>query len=111
VLVHDHDVAAHLFRIAQEAINNAVKHGKARTIRVALSGAPDRLTLRIEDNGSGFDPGSRRRRSGMGLHLMHYRARSIGAHLEIKSNRPSGTQVLCRWRRIPDTHGAAGRMP
>jgi two-component system CheB/CheR fusion protein len=111
VLVHNHVVATHLFRIAQEAINNAVRHGKARIIRVALSGTPERLTLRIEDNGTGFDPGSRRRRSGMGLHLMHYRARTIGAHLEIKSHRPAGTQVICRWRTFPEVYQPARKQP
>jgi PAS domain S-box-containing protein len=95
VLVHDHLVATHLYRIAQEAINNAVRHGRARRILIRLSGDDARLCLRIQDDGSGMPPKSRRK-VGMGLHLMNYRARAIGALMEVAPGRRSGTVVTCR---------------
>ena len=97
VLVHDHILATHLYRIAQEAIANAVKHASARKIRVFLSGNLHQLTLRVEDDGVGLPKMARRPKTGMGLHLMEYRARSIGAHLEFNGARGGGTQVTCRW--------------
>lgn len=95
VLVHDHLVATHLYRIAQEAINNALRHGRAHRILIRLSGDDMRLCLRIQDDGSGMPPTSRRK-VGMGLHLMNYRARAIGALMEILPGRRTGTVVTCR---------------
>jgi PAS domain S-box-containing protein len=101
VLVHDHAVAIHLYRIAQEAITNAVKHAQARNIRIALAGDPDRLTLTVDDDGVGLLQRISRRKRGMGLHLMDYRARSIGAHLEFGRAPIGGTRVTCRWHAAP----------
>jgi two-component system sensor kinase FixL len=100
VLVHDHLVATHLYRIAQEAINNALRHGRARRISIRLFGRRDRLVLKIQDNGSGF-PARPGRKSGMGLHLMNYRARAIGASIEIVPGPAHGTVVTCRLRGMP----------
>jgi two-component system, LuxR family, sensor kinase FixL len=97
VLVHDHLVATHLYRIAQEAINNALKHGRANRITVHLSGQDNRLVLTIRDDGTGF-PARPTRKNGMGLHLMNYRARAIGGSIEIGSRPGSGTTVVCRLR-------------
>ena len=90
-------MAHHLFYIAQEAILNAVKHGKAALIQVQLS-APNgegyRLTIR--DNGTGVTfplPNG----SGMGIRIMKYRARMIGADLDIAALPEGGTQVVCRF--------------
>jgi PAS domain S-box-containing protein len=95
VLVHDHVVAMHLYRIAQEAINNALRHGHARSILVRLSRRAGRLCLVVRDNGSGFP--ARVRKGGMGLHLMRYRARAMRASLDISSD-STGTTVTCRLR-------------
>jgi two-component system, LuxR family, sensor kinase FixL len=95
VLVHDHVVAMHLYRIAQEAINNAIRHGHAKLIAVRLARPAGRLCLEVQDNGGGFP--SRVRKGGMGLHLMHYRARALRATLEISSD-SRGTRVTCRLR-------------
>jgi PAS domain S-box-containing protein len=86
--------ATHLYRIAQEAVNNSIKHSGARQITIRLGIADGALELEVRDNGKGIaDPtGSK---SGMGLHIMEYRARSIGADLSIQGG-GSGTTLLCR---------------
>lgn len=94
VLVHDHVAATHLYRIAQEAINNAIKHGQAKRIRLHLAAQKGRLLLTIRDNGLGF-PTKPKKKTGMGLPLMHYRARTIGATLNIRSRPEGGTTVNC----------------
>jgi signal transduction histidine kinase len=90
----DDSVAMHLYRIAQEAINNAMKHGKARRIVVSLGGKGKAATLRIADNGTGISetPGASR---GMGLNIMKYRARLSGGELHITDQREGGTVVCC----------------
>lgn len=94
-LVHDHVVATHLYRIAQEATNNAIKHGQAKSIFIRLAGGGDSLVLSIRDDGVGM-PRRAGKQDGMGLHLMEYRARAIGGSLEIKRARPRGVLVTCR---------------
>ena len=83
-----------LYRIAQEAIHNAITHGDAQRIEIYLSTDDGHLILRIKDNGAGFD-GEAPSRSGMGLRVMHYRARSIGAQLKVASKPGNGTEVCC----------------
>ena len=95
VLVHEHLVAMHLYRIAQEAINNALRHGCATRIVIRLSGGAKPLCLSIVDNGLGIPP-QPQRKIGMGLHLMNYRARAIGASMEIAPGPRGGTMVTCR---------------
>jgi PAS domain S-box-containing protein len=92
--VGDHAVAHHLFRIAQEAIQNAVKHGHARRIWLALANGDGRLALAIEDNGAGFDP-AKPQPTGMGLHNMQTRARLIGGTLDIRRRPRGGMAVTC----------------
>jgi signal transduction histidine kinase len=94
VLIDDSDVAVHLYRIAQEAISNAIKHGTADELMITLTNVSQRLTLSIEDNGIGL-PSQRGTRPGMGLHIMEYRARMIGASLTIQSRADGGTSVVC----------------
>lgn len=94
ISVGDHSVSVHLYRIAQEGISNAIKHGCARNIRVELSEPPGETHLVIEDDGIGICNPSRKG-SGMGLHIMNYRARAIGAALNIGRNRNGGTTVTC----------------
>ena len=94
VLLADKTVATHLYRIAQEAISNAIHHGKAARVWIHLIWKKDRLTLRIRDNGSGF---SKRRgfKEGIGMRSMKYRAQVIGGSLTVESKRGVGTTVAC----------------
>ena len=87
--------AIHLFRIAQEAVSNATRHGRARHIIVALEAGAHDFALRVSDDGQGFDVAVSGGRGGMGLNIMRYRARMIGAALEIYPNTPTGTVVAC----------------
>ena len=93
-LVHDNVLAVHLFRIAQEAINNALRHGRAKTLIIALEANHGELVLRVSDDGVGFDPACRER-GGMGLNIMRYRTGVVGGTLEIYPNTPTGTVVAC----------------
>ena len=97
VLVRDNAVATHLYRIVQEAISNAVKHGQARSIIVRLNGSPDQMTLRIWNNGAEFSVGASAE-GGLGLRIMQYRAEMIGATLKISSNIGKGTTVACTFK-------------
>lgn len=86
--------AIHLYRIAQEAINNAIKHGKAREITIRLERNEDQLILSIRNDGMGL-PENARNNSGMGLRIMAYRASLIGATFEIGRLPGGDTQVAC----------------
>jgi signal transduction histidine kinase len=92
--VADAATAMHLYRIAQESVANAIKHAAPHQVSITLEGAEDSLRLRVEDDGSGLfrEPTIV---SGMGLRTMAYRARLIGATLEIQERHGSGTRVLC----------------
>src|SRR6202045_4070952 len=83
VLIHDDTVATHLYYIAQEAVNNAIKHGHASQIIIRLAANQEQGALTISDNGSGIAdiPANN---GGMGRHLMNYRASVIGGSLEIQ---------------------------
>ena len=87
-------VAAQLYRIAQEAVRNAVEHGGARAVQINLGFDYNELVLTIEDNGKGFDGGENR--NGMGLRIMRYRAQCVGGACEVRSSRAKGTIVHCR---------------
>jgi signal transduction histidine kinase len=97
VLVRDNTVATHLYRIAQEAITNAVKHGHARRIVVSLSDSVGQLTLRIWNGGAGFLAGASAK-DGLGLRIMQYRAEMIGGTLKIVSASGEGTTVACTFK-------------
>jgi PAS domain S-box-containing protein len=87
-------VSDHLYRIAQEAVSNALKHANANSIKIALDVEQEHVRLEVSDDGRGVkDVG--RKISGLGLRTMQYRASMIGAHFEIESVRPSGTRVIC----------------
>jgi signal transduction histidine kinase/CheY-like chemotaxis protein len=89
-------VALHLYRIAQEAITNAIKHASARRIVVSLDFSKDNKALVIEDDGCGFDPRSAHAPSS-GMSLMPYRAAMIGGTLTVTSQPSAGTKVECRF--------------
>jgi signal transduction histidine kinase len=84
----------HLYRIAQEALSNAVRHSGARTVRVELRTDRERLRLRVSDDGCGFGK-QHGQHSGMGLRTMRHRASAIGARLSIAAGRHGGTIVTC----------------
>jgi PAS domain S-box-containing protein len=101
VLVHNNTVATHLYRIAQEAVSNAVRHGEADDIKIVLASGDEQIRLQVRDEGTGFDP-DMPDGSGMGVHIMEYRARIIGGALEIKSDLGAGTVVTCTIPRTAD---------
>lgn len=100
VLLHDNTIATHLYRIAQEAVSNAVKHGRAKTVKVSLAGGSNQLRLRIQDDGVGFPEELDEETRGMGVRIMHYRARIIGANLEISGALDGGTTLTCTLRNL-----------
>jgi signal transduction histidine kinase len=91
----DNNVATHLFRIAQEAVNNAVKHSQAKTITVELLPTVEGVSLSIIDDGQGIDPSRINQYAGMGLSIMRYRANLIGASFQIESDPATGTRISC----------------
>ncbi len=90
----NHAAATHLFRIAQEAVSNAIKHGKAKKISLQLSEDPARLHLRVSDNGLGF-PKNFSGGNGMGLRIMQTRIGMVGGTLTIEPNAKNGVSVIC----------------
>jgi signal transduction histidine kinase len=94
VLVHDLTTATHLYHIAREGVNNAIKHGDACGIEIFLSHHDGRGILTIKDDGIGFQaPPSNS--PGMGLHIMKYRAGMAGGTLQIHRDGDRGTVVTC----------------
>jgi PAS domain S-box-containing protein len=94
VLIHRHSAASHLYRIAQEAVNNALKHAKPTRIRIQLAATPQRIVLGIRNNGKGIRRQSSRS-TGLGLHIMQNRASAIGGFLEVRRLLEGGTEVVC----------------
>jgi PAS domain S-box-containing protein len=94
VLVTDNTKAVQLYRIAQEAITNAVKHGHSTSVLVRLEKSGHQATLKITDNGVGL-PDHPEKSDGMGLRIMQYRADMIGASLRIAPASERGTEVTC----------------
>ena len=92
VLVSDFPAASHLFRLAQEAVSNAIKHGKAKRILIQLKQERGRMILSIIDNGSGFPPQIPKSK-GMGLRIMQSRAGMIGGTLVFGRNAGGGASV------------------
>src|SRR5690606_12353798 len=86
--------ANNLYRIAQEAVTNAVKHGKATEVDIRAKDAADGVTMDVEDNGIGFKR-TKPSGGGMGMHIMRYRARAIGGELTALSRPGGGAVVSC----------------
>jgi PAS domain S-box-containing protein len=103
--VHDNTTASHLYRIAQEAVNNAVRHGDADHIRIALAAGDEQIRLQVRDDGSGFDADDTADSDGMGVRIMNYRARIVGGTLDMNSTLGEGTVVTCT---LPETAAAVG---
>jgi signal transduction histidine kinase len=97
----DSIVETHLYRIAQEALNNVVKHSKATHVAVLLEKTADGVVLVVEDNGVGFDPEfavSAERGHGLGLVGMRERANLIGGEIELESEAGRGTAIYVKVR-------------
>lgn len=103
----------HLFRIAQEAVQNALKHSQAENISISLVDKGEAIELRVSDDGVGLISAAGVSRTGMGLRTMEYRARAIGAELHFERGQPKGTVVRCRltdvqpWEPSDGNHDAA----
>jgi PAS domain S-box-containing protein len=96
IFILDNALATHLFYIAQEATQNAIKHGRARNINIDLSSDNGKITLKIKDDGCGIPQTVST--EGMGLRIMSYRAKMIHASLDINRAPEGGTLVLCSFR-------------
>jgi PAS domain S-box-containing protein len=96
VPIHDAETASHLYHIAQEAIHNAVQHGRAERLQIVLSAGNGWRSLKIHDSGEGMNS-TEVHSSGMGLDIMKYRAQAIGGSLKITSSEEHGTTVVCRF--------------
>ena len=102
------EATVQLYKIAQECISNAIKHGKAKRLWISVSEQANQLILEIKNDGTPFpvecEPSNR-----LGLKIMNYRAQTIGGNLEIRANGDSGTIVTCRIPLLPQRD--AGQTP
>jgi PAS domain S-box-containing protein len=92
--VQDAAVADHLYRLTQEAVTNAVKHGRPKNITIGLAVVTGGGVLTIRDDGCGFDA-ERQGQPGLGLRIMSYRAKMIGGSLSVQSSPGGGTLIRC----------------
>jgi signal transduction histidine kinase len=94
VLIQDITTATNLYRIAQEAVNNALKHGQAKRIDLRLTERSGQVELSVANTGRAL-PTAQNVHDGIGLHVMHYRAEAIGARLTLQSGPVKGVRVTC----------------
>jgi PAS domain S-box-containing protein len=97
VEVDDTEVAVHLYRIAQEAVTNAIKHGRAKNIRMGLAYGPNKSVMTVKSDGLDFPKEFEARGTGMGLQIMDHRADIIGGSLDICKAPKGGTIVTCEF--------------
>ena len=97
VLIDDSSAAVHLYRIAQEAVNNAVKHAKASSIVIRFFNDNGVAALDVEDDGVGL-PDPLPKNDGMGLRIMRHRANMIGATFAVQCRTGGGTRIACTLR-------------
>lgn len=98
IAIQNNDIEAHLFRIAQEAVNNALRHGKPSEVKLSLQHvSQNECELRIEDDGAGLKKTKGGQHNGIGVRVMDYRANLIGARLTIKAKPRRGVVVTCRF--------------
>jgi signal transduction histidine kinase len=89
-----------LYRIAQEALNNTLKHAGASEVHVHLQQAPDKVIIEIHDNGCGFDLEEKSAGGGMGLANMQERCRALGGELAIISHPGGGTSIIATIKEV-----------
>jgi signal transduction histidine kinase len=87
------EIEEELYRIAQEALNNALKHAQARRITVSLHQVQRTVILEIADDGIGFDPTTARKQGGLGLRGMEERTAQLGGRLTVQSRPKEGTTI------------------
>lgn len=100
--IADEIVAIQLYRIAQEAVHNAIKHGSPKRIQIRVSASKGKASLFVNDDGKGL-PEKLEKMSGMGLHIMKYRAGMIGAEVEVYRRKEGGTSVACHFPATGET--------
>jgi signal transduction histidine kinase len=105
VFIHDNMMAIHLYRIAQEAVNNAIKHGRATEIIINLGSMNGATALIVKNSGIVFRRGTNNKK-GMGMSIMRHRAGMIGASLDIRSDANTGTIVTCLFQNRQKTQEA-----
>ncbi|MEY2536332.1 MAG: two-component system, chemotaxis family, CheB/CheR fusion protein [Verrucomicrobiota bacterium] len=93
IRIRDDTIVLNLFRVAQEAVRNALTHANATEIVICIEREHDLVRLVVEDNGKGFR--ERKRRKGLGLHIMRYRASALGGTLMIDLRPKGGTKIAC----------------
>lgn len=91
------EVQIAFYRIAQESLNNVTKHSGASHVTIKMRQTPDSVSLEVEDDGRGFDPGAVPA-THLGLNIMRERAESVGAQLEIETAQGQHTRILTSWR-------------
>lgn len=99
----DNNAAAQIYRIAQEAVSNAVRHGQAQNITIELSKSKGNVSLFVQDDGIGLPP-RRENMGGLGLHTMEYRAKLLGGSLHVGPAIGKGTSVACSFPEKELTH-------
>lgn len=97
VMIQNVDMATHLYHIAQEAVNNAIRHGKPQNIVIRLLAQNGSGQLSIHDDGEGFSANPPGGHSGVGLSIMNYRAVMVGGSLAVQRNEGSGITVTCNF--------------
>jgi signal transduction histidine kinase len=100
VFIHDNNVATNVYRIAEEAVRNALKHSGAKHLWIELNETKDGVTLTVRDNGKGL-PAKLSEEHGLGVHMMRYRARMIGGSVELRRNLNGGTTVISSFQKRP----------
>jgi signal transduction histidine kinase len=100
VLLSNPSTAIHLYRIAQEAVQNAIKHGKPGRVAIDLARTDHAIRLAVTDDGNGLSR-TFAKSTGMGLKIMEYRAKTIGAILELRRGEQGGTVLSCLLPAVP----------
>jgi len=100
VLVHDPATAGHLYRIAQEAVGNAIKHGRAKNILIRLEVGEESTMLSVKDDGGGL-PEPLPKNRGMGLRIMAHRSAMIGGVFKVRRAESGGTEITCELNTEP----------
>jgi signal transduction histidine kinase len=108
--ISDRSIASQLFRLAQEAINNSIKHGEARHVRVALRKLHGQCCLLVRDDGTGLAK-RELRPNGLGLRIMNYRAQRLGGSLRIQPGEHGGTVVTCLFPCPPESDAPSKAEP
>jgi signal transduction histidine kinase len=93
---HSPEQIIQVYRIAQEAVSNAIRHGQATAIRLAVRTSSGGVHLQVEDNGKGL-PAASARPEGIGMHVMQYRARMLGGTLHFRNVAPHGAAALLEY--------------